>query len=280
MESNVTIDFEQWVEAPPRLTSFLKLTGLELIAPHDEETRVMLRQTWEPVSYRYDGGENVEVVSIPLTFRLTEEQIALYNNAGIMALPHGGRENRIAMDFAKDDKRVKFPFERWRRAFKACGFPFTYNAQTGVMANALGHVFECERFSDEFPAGNNESYTKFMIYPRKLADDYTPPAELPTLVRPERAVIEEVASAVTNGVRNGPSAEQIADAFVTAGIVGKPASNFAESGQQIQACVAGMMNAPVLGTAEVQDAAQRGQLIEYAVEKGAVKVEDGLLVRA
>lgn len=284
MESNVTMDFDQFAPPPPRLPSYLRLVSVEQLAPKDEDTRVTLAIGWEPVSYRIEGAENLETVRLPLTFRLSDEQIAAYLSEGIAGLPHGGRENRIAVDSRSKDGKERFPFERWRRAFKAAGFPIV--VRNGVTTtDGIGHIFECETYMDEFPAGNDETYTKYMIYPRKLADDFVAPAELPVKVREARVFDEassgEAVSAVTNGAKPaGPSASQLADACVTAGIIGKPVTEFSDSAKQIMACVNAMTTAPILGIAEVQSAAQQGRLVEYLVEKGAAQVEEGVLVRA
>lgn len=281
MESNVTMDFDQFAPPPPRLPSYLRLLNIEQLAPKDDDTRVTLAVTWEPVSYRIEGAENVEIVRLPLTFRLSDEQIAAYTEQGIMGLPHGGRENRIAVDSRSKDGKERFPFERWRRAFKAAGFPVVVRGGQ-TTTDGIGHIFECETYMDSFPAGNNEEYTKYMVYPRKTADDYVAPEELPVRIR-EARVFEggEAVSAVSNGsTPAGPSASQLGDALVAAGIIGKPITAFADVTSQITACVSAMTVAPILGTAEVQSAAQQGKLIDYVVEKGAATVDNGVLVRA
>ena len=152
---------------------------------------------------------------------------------------------------------------------------------TGVpFSNDIGVAFVVEAGYDQFPRRGDETYTKWMNYVvRRAAEDYIAP---PLNERDVRFIGPEESDEAKPTVESSSlTAESLGGALEAAGIVGMRVTDIASPEQQQSITSRALIQAPLLATREVTAATDEGRLIDFAIELGAIDIEEeGVIVRA
>lgn len=281
----------------------VRLVGIDLTVPtpdgvqraiadqgEDWRPKAQLVLDLEPMSFRRafedstDVNENLHIFArIPLTYGsvkngLTVEELPAIREAGFYAIPS---KKLITLDrniVDRDDKDLWMPYQRFakRAIVNGLGDLLDFDASTGKPTSPyIGSLLVIESGMDRFPGGDS-TYGRYMTYVvgKAPADFVAAPVSERETVFLRRAESDENAP-TTNapGVASGVTAESLAAAFEAAGFVGKSITAFDSVESQQIAVSKGMRFAPVLGTKAVTDAADAGNLLNFAVELGAIKVD-------
>lgn len=254
---------------------------------------------FEPMSFRRAFEDSTDVnENLPIYFRLPVTYGSVKNGLTVEALP-AIRENgflgipknaMITLDrnlIDRDDKDLWMPFQRWsKRAIVAgLGDLVDYDVSTGQPTSPyIGQLFVTETGQDRFPGGAT-TYGRWMTYVvGKAPKDFVaaPVSERETIfLKRAEAVDEDEPTTSTASVASGVTAAALADGFEAAGLLGKSVTAYDNVEAQQIAAAKAMRFAPVFGTKVITDAADKGELIDYALEIGAITIDDnGNIVRA
>lgn len=268
------------------------------LSNEDFNPRPQMVITWEPVSYRKEGGKygNVETDYLVMSYGdgYSAEEIAEFRTGFWRAMP---RRLSIPTVLAN----AKRPWELQMFRGKTAGLRLAIDddgSKTGtagqVYSPDAGSIFEVEAGMQTLPtwdpdkgkqgawtnpAKGEEGKTVYMRLPIHKADDYVIPDEVPVIH--VRAADDDdaptAAPVTTTGTVSGVTAEKIYAAFVEAGLIGTDVN--AISTPQAQMALANKFGrtAPVFLTGELLGAATNGKLIELAESKGAITVVDGVI---
>ena len=293
---------------------FLRLVSVALDVPTDEQIektaatlrakgntntiapRASLRITWEPLSYNMRGvNGNLVTDYIDVSFGLDPEHLANIRANGWLGIP----DNKLVRVDEKLDARGQTrEWPRYRLQTKDI-LPLDIDVDGSITgkvgqpySTAVGHVFRCSEGSDTFARNVQDSVTKqwkvdttnprrsYMRYPLEMDDSYVAPADVP--VRIPRSASTEAGAVFTATVAAGLTSDSLRAAVLASGLVGKNATELSGANRQISFVASHMEDSEetlVFGTAEVNEAANEGELIDFLVKKGAVTVDDsGVLV--
>lgn len=251
---------------------------------------------WEPLSYRKEGGKrgNVEFDFYAVSFGLDEEQ---YENA-IEAKYRGIPQNR-RMTIPKTVASANQAWQRFMLKAKEVGIRIEITDDGDFQSPDVGQVYRVEAGFVTLPTfepnkngkggrwtnpdkGENgrEAYLRLPV--ANITETYVQPEDVPVRIvnSSEDESLSEAPVTASAGNTGGVSAAQLAAAFAEAGIVGSPVSDFSTAAQQMKVTTEAGARAPILFLPEIQQQAQSGNLINYAVEKGAVTVDGDVIMAA
>lgn len=288
----------------------LKLVSVGITTPTDEQIASRKSDNekykpkgqfviqWEPLSYKIEGGKygNVTTDYLDFTFPLDDEQLATVRQFGWRGAGNANVRLSIPSSEAQaKDKWTKFMI----RAHKA-GLELSFDEAGNLTSKSIGEVFEVEsgsvvlptriqdpknsKWRDSIPENGERAFTPFMNLPVQKLDNYVQPDDVPVRIISTNEDDTEATPASTSGGATaqpaGVSPEQLASAFAEAGMIGADVESYKSSAQQVSVTNKFGTRAPIFFTKEIQDAASNGSLIDYAVAKGAIVVNDGVITKA
>jgi len=282
----------------------LRLVGMRVEVPSDESCEEAAKEydDWspkaslviemEPLSYRLaresdDASVNLnERFRIPLTYAsgknaLKVSDLPAIREGGWLAIPKAAMVKLTPGLRNRKPDTLRSRYERWANKAMGADFAPDIDPTTGQpISSDIGVAFVVESGVDSFPRGRNDSYTAFMSYiVRRAPEDYVaqPVEERDTRFLPD--VDEDEAPTTTQGAAASISADAIADAFEAAGIIGRSLSDFDSAAAQESVLSRGFRKAPILASPTIMEYASRGELLDWAVDLGAVTVVDGVVSR-
>lgn len=214
------------------------------------------------------GGKEVFVYK--LTW-LTPDAAAIVEQKGW----HGVPSERIQYAIGKSGKyRSDFDV-----LFRACAGKkgwFTATADGKLKSALEGQLVEFEVENREIA---KQDYEPFLASPVKTIESYTHPAdrEMWQAERPvgvKKAAGEASSAAPTPVSSAGPGAEELAVACQVAGALGQPQTLLNNADFAASFIMKNRAKAPVLINPAVQAAADKGELGDYLVALGAVRVDE------
>jgi len=295
---------------------FLRLKGIELSVPTDEQlakmrtdnpdipAHVQMVVTWEPLSYRIEGGKygNQEADYIRMSKgdglskldNLTEaEALANIRSGGYPAVP-GSALIKLARGLEKKDPtKMTRPYERFMVAAARLGIHLdidvdgTKTGKPGALyTNDAGKVFKCTAGFEEFPTpGENaqgrffwdwdETTSRFMRLPIARADDYVQPEDIPVRIIEAREDGTVTTPAAVSGGAAVDTTDALRNAISVMGIVGSPVEDVKETVRAT--ALRNISKAPVLGTADVMAALTGGTFLEFVEGKGVITTAGGVV---
>ena len=278
-----------------------RITSIKLHVPDEDTCQRALAETgedWrpkatlvvelEPMSFRRafedttDVNENLPILArIPITYGsvkngLTVEELPAIRSAGFYAIPS---KKLITLDrnlVGVKDADIWMPYQRWAKKAIVGGLSdiVDFDATTGqAVSPRIGQLVVIESGMDRFPGGDS-TYGRYMTYITGTAPaDFVaaPVSERETVfLKRSQATDEDAPTTNTASVGAGVSADSLREAFEAAGFVGKPVTALDTVEAQQIAVSRAMRFAPVFGSRAITDAADSGELINYAVKLGAI----------
>lgn len=257
---------------------------------------------WEPLSYRIEGGKygNSRVEYLPFTFGLTPEEVEAVRTGLWRGAGNTGKRMTIPANLsgAKDVWTV------FMVKAHAAGLDISIAENGDVYTKDVDQVFECEagqltlprrikdnngkwrdsvpgKVTSEYPMGE-PSYNPYARIPTRKLTDYVQPDDVPVILITTDDTDDTPAEAATttSGSVSGVTAEALADAFAEAGLIGASTTTVDTAPKQVNITNKFGSRAPIFFLSEVQKAAANGDLITYAVEKGAIAVLNGVIEKA
>lgn len=263
----------------------------------DATPNVQMVVTWEPLSYRKEGGKygNTETDYLRMSVgNLTEEEAERVRTAYWRGIPSDKR-----MSIPKASAEARRPWERWMIKAKAAGLRMEIGDDGNFTSPDIDQVFEVEAGFDTFPqwipgkgkgdrghwsdADKGEKVSSpYVRYPVAKAEGYVQPEDVPVRFV-NNTDDDDAAPAVTSSgttSNGGVSGGQLAAAFAEAGLIGAAEADFQSAAAQVNVTNKFGGKAPVLFLPEVQTAAAAGNLLAFGIERGAITVEDGVIKAA
>ncbi len=246
----------------------------------------------EPLSYRLslrtdgvDENRN-EIFRVPITFGSAQNGLTLAELPAIrehqwLGIPSG---KLVTLDRNMASIKVSklfMPYQRFAKRAMEASLHLDVDESTGVpFSNDIGVAFVVEAGYDQFPRGGDETYTKWMNYVvRRAPEDYVAAPLNERDVRFIGPKEEDEAPATVES--SSLTAEALGGAMEAAGIVGMRVTDIASPEQQQSITSRALIQAPLLATREVTAATDEGRLIDFAIELGAIDInEEGVIVRA
>ena len=287
---------------------FLRFTGVSLDVPTDEQIaksvatlaksgrnpippQATLRLTWEPLSYEMRGNNgNVVTDYIQVSFGLETDDLARVRANGWLGIPD---RRLIRVNDKVDARGQDREWPRYRLTTKDVlhidiDIDGSVTGKVGQpYSTDVGHVFKVTEGMDMFPRNVQNPVTKhwrvdetnprriFMRYPIEKADDYVAPAEVP--IRIPRSQSTEAGAVLSDAVATGLTSDALRAAAIASGLVGTKATDLSGVSKQVGFLAAHMEDSDetlVFGTADINEAANNAELVEFLVKKGAVTVDD------
>lgn len=289
---------------------YLRLKGISVSVITDEQIAKAVAKNpnfkpsasfkveWEPLSYRLEGGRygNLRTEYLPFTFGLDADQLAavramLWRGAGTV-----GRRMTIPNNVGE----ARQPWQVFMVKAKAAGLDISVNPDTGdVYSKDVDKVFAVEAgyitlpariqdpaakggWRDSDPSKGEKAYTPYVRIPVEKVDNYVQPEDVPVIFvqSSDDDTTPAMPAATSTATATGVTPEALAAALAEAGLIGERADSFDTAAKQINVTNRFGAKAPVLFSSEVQTAAAAGGLIDYAIAKGAITVDDGVIVKA
>ena len=285
-------------------TEYLRLVSLELGVATDEQLaksaetarrngntapmpRASLRVTWEPLSYNIRGlNGNLTTDYIDVSFTIDPNDLERVRTSGWLGIPD---RRLIRMDEKLPAEAQRDVWPRYRARTKDI-MPIDIDIDGSITgkvgqpySNLIGHVFEVTEGMDSFPRNVqvNGKWTvdatnprrTFMRYPVALADDYVAPADVPVRI-PRNASTEAGAVVDTDAIRRA-NTDTLRAACVESGLVGMLATDLSGMSKQVNFLAKHMEDSAatiVFGTADLNNAANEGDLLTFLESKGAITI--------
>lgn len=257
--------------------------------------------TWEPRSYELAGGKygNSRTEYFQITGYgkgLSDEEIAEVRAHGWRGAGNTGKRFTIPNTLGE----CKEAWQLFMYHAKQVGLRVDVGADGNLTSPDIGADFEVGagyvalpkrietspgsgKYRDSNPAKGEAGYNVYMRLPLQKVTDYVMPDPRPVIYvtnGDDDTVQAEAATTTAGGTGSNVTAELLAAAFVEAGIIGSSAADYDGMAKQVNVTNKFVGRAPVLASGEVQAAAQAGELLTYAVAKGAITVaDDGTIVK-
>ena len=247
-----------------------------------------LRLDWEPLSYNVRGvNGNVTSDFIDVSFRIDVPDLERVRTSGWLGIPD---RKLIRVDEKLPPEAQRTPWARFRaRTRDVLAIDIDIDGSiTGKVgqpySSAVGHVFEVTEGTDYFPKnvqGADGKWTedkanpnrKFMHYPIRIDDSYVAPADVP--VRIPRNESSEAGAVVDTDALRTANTDTLRAAVLDSGMVGMSSLDLTGMSKQVNFLARHMEdseNTIVFGTAELNNAANEGELVSFLESKGALTV--------
>lgn len=288
----------------------LRLTGLGIQIATDEQIakgrlknpdfkpNATMVVTWEPLSYRLEGGRygNLRTEYLPITYGrgLEPEEIEQVRQHGWRGAGNTGKRMTIPKTVA--EARDVWPY--FMVMAKNAGLEVSIAEDGQLTSPQVGKAFEVEagtitlpkriqdpntgKWRNSNPEKGEPAYTPYVRVPVRIVEDYVQPENVPVIVIANGGDDDSTPAAAptTTGGGSGVTADLLQAACVEAGFIGSPVTNFEGMAAQVNVTNRFVSRAPVFASKEVQDAASAGELINYLIAKGAITVTDGVIAKA
>lgn len=259
----------------------------------DAQPRAQMVVTWEPLSYRKEGGKygNIETDYYPMSSAVSDEEIEQIRFGFWRGIPENKRM-RIPQNLGQATR----PWQRFMLKAKNAGLRIDIGEDGQFTSPDIGQVFKVEAGFDSFPqwqpnaTGRGGRWTNpdkgesastiYMRYPVARADDYVQPDDVPVRFVQSADDGDTTPAVTASAGGSGLTASAVAAAFAEAGMIGAPAADFSTAAQQINITGSAGSRAPILFSEQIQSAAQDGTLLDFAVGLGAISIEDGVIKAA
>lgn len=247
-----------------------------------------LRIDWEPLSYNVRGRNgNVTSDFIPVSFNIDVADLERVRTSGWLGIPD---RKLIRMDEKLPAEAQRYAWPRFRARTRDI-MPIDIDIDGSITgkvgqpySSAVGHVFECTEGNDYFPRnvrGADGKWTEdkanpnraFMRYPISMADNYVAPADVP--IRIPRNESSEAGAVVDTDTLRTANVDTLRAAVVDSGMVGMSTLDLTGMSKQVNFLARHMedsANTIVFGTAELNNAANEGELVKFLESKGALTV--------